>query len=652
MAEDDIEARAINVIRGFAMDAPRAANNGHSGTAMALAPLAHVLFTRIMQHDPAHADWPDRDRFVLSCGHASILLYSQLFLCGYGLELADLEAFRQWGSLTPGHPEVGHTRGVEVTTGPLGQGIADAVGLAMAERILRHRFGTGLQDHHTYVVAGDGDLQEGISHEAASLAGHLGLGRLVVIYDDNHITIDGSTALSSSDDAGARFAAYGWDVQHLGEMANDVEGLERAVRAAIEIDDKPSLLILRSHIGYPSPALTDTASAHGNPFPPDEIAKVKALLDLPADRSFYAPDDVVEWYRTAAASRAAARAGWLERFAALAPVDRAEWDAAWGSGHTAGWSEALPHVEVGGKPVATRVFIQTVINATATSVPGLVSGAADLTGNTGTVLQGAEVQSAASPGGRQVHYGIREHAMGAAMVGMALHGGVLPVGGTFFVFSDYMKPAVRLAALSGAKVVFVFTHDSVGIGADGPTHQPIEHLAALRAVPGLQLIRPADANETAAAWKAAVEHDGPTALVLSRQDLPVVTDGSAVDPGAGIVSDDDDPDVVLVATGSEVWVCLDAAAVLRAEGLAVRVVSLPSWDRFERQSAATQAAVLPPDVPTVSVEAASTFGWRRFAQANVGIDRFGASAPGDVVLRELGINPANVAAHARALLGR
>jgi transketolase len=644
-----LDAQVADLVRAWAMDAPRAANSGHSGTAMALAPLAAVLYGRVMEHDPADPQWPDRDRFVLSAGHASILQYSYLHLSGYDLGMDDLQAFRQWGSRTPGHPEVRHTHGVEVTTGPLGQGFANAVGMALAERFLRAQFGEDLVDHHTYVIVSDGDLQEGLSHEAASLAGHLGLGRLVVVYDDNRITIDGSTDLSSSDNPALRFAAYGWDVQELGEAANDLDALEAALRRAKADEHRPSLLVLRSHIGYPAPTWTDSHKAHGEPFPPEEIAAAKERLGLPTDQAFYSPAEVVEPWRAAVRERGArARADWQARLDAFTG-NRAAWDAAWAGTGLPGWDASLPTWAPGEK-VATRQAVNTAIVATQPLLPGLVAGSADLTGNTGVKLAEVDVQSREHPGGRQVHYGIREHAMGAMANGMALHGGVLPVVATFFVFSDYLRPTLRLAAIARAKSIFVFTHDSVGVGEDGPTHQPVEHLAALRAIPGLQVIRPADANETAQAWRAAVQHDGPTALVLSRQAIPVVTDGSAVDPGAGVVRDTAQPAVVLVGTGSEVAVCVEAADRLAADGVAARVVSMPSWDRFAARATAEQAAVLPPGVPVVSVEAAVTFGWSRWASASVGIDRFGSSAPGNVVLHELGIEPANVAATAADLL--
>ena len=614
---------------------------------MALAPVAHVLYSRIMRHDPADPAWPDRDRFVLSNGHASILQYTMLFLSGYGLELSDLREFRQWGSATPGHPEAGHTAGVEVTTGPLGQGFANSVGMAIAERNLRERFGESAQQHHTFVIAGDGCMMEGISHEAASLAGHLGVGKLVCIFDDNRITIDGPTDLATNDDVGERFRAYGWDVVELGEIADDLDALEAAIRAAMDTD-RPSFLMLRTHVGHPSPDFTDDHAAHGNPFKAADVTRTKEVMGIP-DEPFWAPAELVAAARANAADRgSAARADWLQRAADVTGTP--EWEAAWAGTGLDGWDKDLAHYALG-ESLATRKAIQKALDLTFDNLPGLISGSADLSGSNGTVLDRTTSLSAADPAGRYIHYGVREHAMGAAMVGMAKHGGVLPVGGTFFVFSDYMKPSIRLAALSRAKVCFVFTHDSVGVGEDGPTHQPIEHLAALRAIPGLHVLRPADGNETLEAWADAVRHDGPSALILSRQNIEVTTDGSAVERGAGVVVDADTPRIVLLATGSEVAVCVDAADQLAANGVPTRVVSMPSWDRFEAQSAEVRAAVLPAGVPVLSVEAASTFGWARWADDSIGIDRFGASAPGELVLEALGINVGNVVERATKLIG-
>ncbi|NCZ69743.1 MAG: transketolase [Actinobacteria bacterium] len=629
------------------MDAPLAVKSGHQGTAMSLAPLAHVLYSRVMKHDPADPQWADRDRFVLSAGHASILQYSMLFLQGYGLEMNDLRAFRQWGSATPGHPEAGHTAGVEVTTGPLGQGIANAVGLAMAERHLRARFGADVCDHHTWVIAGDGCLMEGVSHEAASFAGHQKLSRLIVVFDDNGITIDGGTGLACSDDVARRFESYGWSVASLGEIGEDLDALESALVAARDsADDRPKLLILRTKVGVPSPDWTGKHEAHGNPFTAEHVSRTKEVMGIP-DEPFWAPDDIVRSVRSAAASRCRAQHdAWSARVAT-----NTEWQTM-RSGSRPGWADALPSFAVG-ESIATRVAVQKAFDAALPGLPGLISGSADLTGNTGTKLTGQTAASNTVPDGRQVYYGIREHAMGSIMVGMALHGSVLPVGGTFFVFFDYMKPPVRLAALSRAKCIFVFSHDSVGVGEDGPTHQPIEHLAALRAIPDLQVIRPCDANETARALKVAVEHDGPTALVLSRQNLPVVCDGSAVDAGAGVLRAGDD--VVIVATGSEVSVALDAAERLASESISARVVSMPSWDRFEKFRATNSAAadaILPRSLPTLSVEAGATMGWHKYADECIGIDRFGASAPGATALVNLGIEAGNVVSAVRRLLGR
>ncbi len=653
-----LEQRGVDVIRGLAMDAPRAARSGHPGTAMALAPLAHVLFTRILRHDPSDPHWADRDRFVLSNGHASILLYSMLHLTGYGLTLDDLRDFRTWGSATPGHPELHHTAGVEVTTGPLGQGFANGVGMGIAERWLRDRFSPEVCDHHTYVVAGDGCLEEGISHEAASLAGHLRLGRLVYVYDDNHITIDGPTELSLNDNAAERFAAYGWAVDDIGDVANDLDALESALLRARADEDRPSLIILRSHIGYPAPSLTDSSKAHGDPFNDEETRRTKEILGLPVDEPFWVPEDVLAMYRSTIPRGQAMRAEWESRLDSWGG-DRARFDAALSGRGMPGWEATLPTFSPADGPMATRKAIKVCLDATQDQLPGLMPGSADLTGNTGMALAGATAQSVEEPGGSLIHYGIREHAMGAVMTGMATHGGTIPVGGTFFVFSDYMRGAVRVAALSRAHVIYSWTHDSVGLGQDGPTHQPIEQLAAIRAMPGLRVIRPADANETAQAWRVAVDGDGPTALILTRQDLPVLEATAELAPegvarGAYVLADPGDgpAQIVLLGTGSEVSLCLDAARLLTEAGTRVRVVSLPSWELFAEQGAAYRDVVLPPGIPVLSVEAATTFGWERYADDSLGIDHFGASAPGEVVMREFGFDPVNVAARATALLGR
>jgi transketolase len=646
----DLDARAVSVIRGIAMDAPHAARSGHQGTAMALAPLAHVLFTRVMSYDAERPDWPDRDRFVLSAGHASILQYTILHLAGFGVELDDLRNFRQWGSNTPGHPEVGHTPGVEVTTGPLGQGVGNAVGMAVAEAQLRSRYGAELFDHHVFGICGDGDLSEGVSHEAASLAGHLGLGRIVLCYDDNHITIDGETEIALSDDAAARFRSYGWHVEELGDVGEDLDALEAGVRRAMAVTDQPSLVVVRTHIATPAPDSVDTSAAHGYALFDEEIAATKELMGLPRDETFHVPDDVLDMYRTAGVRGRPARDAWDLRVAAFTG-DRTELEAQLTGTGVPGWEDALPAWEPGEK-VATRKASNAVIQALVGVVPGLTGGGADLTGNTGTVIKDEGVFSAANPGGRQIYFGVREHAMGAIANGMALHGGTIPVVGTFLVFADYMRGAVRLAALSQARSVFVWSHDSVGVGEDGPTHQPVEQLASLRAIPDLRVIRPADANETGAAWRVALQSGGPTALILTRQDVPVLTGTSAAGVAAGAYTlvEHDDAALTLVATGSEVAVCLEAAADLAAGGIVARIVSFPSWELFEDRSDAEQAAVLRPDLPSLAVEAGSSMGWHRWVDDVVGIDRFGASAPGGTVLSELGINPSNVATRARALL--
>ena len=652
----------INVIRGLAMDAPEQADSGHSGTAMALAPLAHVLWTRIMNYDPRDPDWPDRDRFVLSNGHACILQYSMLHLTGYDLSLEDLRQFREWGSRTPGHPEAGHTAGIDVTTGPLGQGVGDAVGMAIAERWLRTTFGREVCDHRTYVIAGDGCFMEGVSHEAASLAGHLGLGRLLAFYDDNHITIDGPTELAYNDDPVERFEAYGWRVRNLGEMANDVDALEAAIREALEEpadgpDAKPTLLVLRSHIGWPSPKLTDTAAAHGSPFGDrgdqgDQGAprpsRGSDLLGPRRGARVLQPAD-----RRGAPSR---HAEWTERFAAW-KGDRAAWDAAQAGHGLPGWADDLPAFEAGTE-LATRHAINQCIDATAAKLPGLLAGSADLTGNNGVKVKGAERQSRETPGGIQVHFGIREHGMGSSMNGMAQHGGVLPVGGTFFCFSDYMRPSVRLAALTGTHVIYSWTHDSIGLGQDGPTHQPVEHLASLRAMPGPQH-RPSGRRQRDGAGLAPRRRGG-------RAGRPGPDPPERPGPGRGgraggrracragayvLVDSDGPPQIVLVGTGSEVQLCVAAATTLAGSGVRAQVVSFPSWDHFEQQPEDYRATVFPPGVPVLSVEAGTTFGWERYADDAIGIDRFGASAPGEVCMEKFGFTADHVVERARALVG-
>ena len=686
------EQLAIATVRGLAMDAPHAARSGHQGTAMALAPLAHVLWQRIMTYDPADPDWPDRDRFILSAGHASILLYSMLHLTGYAVSLDDIRNFRQWGSATPGHPEAGHLPGVEVTTGPLGQGFANGVGMGIAERWLRHRFGSDLCDHHTFVICSDGDLAEGVSHEAASLAGHLGLGRLVYIYDDNRVSIDGTTDEWLSDDPVKRFSSYGWHTQQLGEAGEDLDALETALREAMSAEDAPSLLVLRSHIAHPSPELIDHPSTHGYALFDEEIASTKAAIGIPVDETFRVPPEAHEAYKPAAERGREARLGWEKRLAVSDSKTRSEYEAAL-EGRVRGLtskkeSEARENgltseagVSVGtaktsqadsaldwppsfqqGEQIATRVASNQCLKALAALNPHIVAGGADLTGNTGTKLADAKLISRDCADGQQIYFGVREHAMAATMVGMARHGGIIPVGGTFLVFSDYMRPSVRLAAMCGAKAVFAWSHDSVAVGEDGPTHQPIEHLASLRAVPRLSVIRPADATETVGAWQAAAARNGPTALILTRQGVPVLeqTKAESVAKGAYVLetsalpadapSPSNAPDITLIGTGSEVSICLEAAKRLADDGIGAHVVSMPSWDLFAAQPESYQASVLPKGVPTLSVEAGSTHGWHRWADDAVGIDDFGASAPGDEVMRNLGMTASAVRSRALALL--
>jgi transketolase len=646
----DTERLAIDTVRTLAMDAVQKANSGHPGMPMAMAPLAYLLYREIMDHDPKDPAWPDRDRFVLSAGHGSMWLYAALHLSGYDLPLDELKRFRQWGSLTPGHPEldrVHQTPGVEVTTGPLGQGFANGVGLTMAERFLRERYGAEVQDHRTYGIVSDGDLMEGIASEAASLAGQLGLGRLTYLYDDNSISLDGPTSLSfDREDVTGRFEAYGWHVQQVDD-ANDLDGLRTAIRAAQDEEERPSLIRVRSIIGWPAPNKMGTSKAHGAALGEDEVRAAKEALGWDPDAHFLVPDGVYEAF-SAVEKGAAAHAAWTERFETWRAEDAdraAEWDAAWSGRPLPGLADALPKSWDKDK-LATRSAGQQVMAAFASSVPTMVGGAADLSESTKTEFPGEQAFTR-DHSGRNVYFGVREHGMGGTVNGLAAHGGIVrPYGSTFLQFADYMRGSVRLSALTGLPVAWVWTHDSVALGEDGPTHQPVEHLAALRAIPGLVVLRPADAAETAEAWRVILEDlEGPAALILSRQDLPVLDRevlGSAADVarGAYVLEEDDDPEVVLVATGSEVWVALEAKKLL---DVPARVVSMPSWELFEQQDEGYQDDVLPEDLPTVSVEAAVSMGWERWADEHVSIERFGASAPGAEVLERLGFTPENVA---------
>jgi transketolase len=658
-----LDELCINTIRTLAMDAVQKANSGHPGTPMALAPLAYTLYTRVMRHNPANAAWPNRDRFVLSCGHASMLLYSVLYLCGYGLELEDLENFRQLGSPCAGHPEYGHAPGIEATTGPLGQGISNCVGLALAERMLAARFnrdGHEIIDHHTFTIASDGDMEEGISSEASSLAGHFGLGRLIAFYDDNHISIEGDTALAFSEDVGARYEAYGWHVQRLGEDLA-VERLEQAARAAMAVTDRPSLIICRTHIAFGSPNKQDTAGAHGSPLGEEEVRLTKEAYGWPTEPAFYVPAEALERYRATIPRGEEAERAWNERLAAYRaehPALAEELEAIFERRPPALPAGPLKRFEPGTK-IATRKASQEVLQVAAALVPSMIGGAADLAPSTLTLLDGGGAVERGAFEGRNLHFGIREHAMGAIVNGLALSG-LRPYGATFLIFSDYMKGAIRLAALMELPSIFCFTHDSIGVGEDGPTHQPIEQLAALRATPNINVVRPADAHETALAWSFALRaSETPTVLALSRQALvvldPELIPDDAIERGAYILRDTDgDPSLVLIGTGSEVGLCLAAADALAADDIAARVVSMPCMDRFERQPASERERVLgAPGTPRIAVEAASPFGWDRWTGergAVIGMRTFGASAPEAAVYAHFGITTAAIVEQAHALL--
>jgi transketolase len=662
----DIERLAIDTIRCLAMDAVQKADSGHPGTPMALAPIAHLLWTRHLRYDPADPTWPGRDRFILSAGHASMLLYSMLYLTGHGLELEDLKQFRQWESRTPGHPEYGMTPGVETTTGPLGQGFGNGVGMAIAERWLAAHFnrpGHEMVDHHVYAIVSDGDLMEGVSHETASLAGHLGLGKLIYLYDDNRITIDGTTDLSFSEDVAARFAAYGWHVQRVAD-GNDLERLEVALRSARRETNRPSLIVVRTHIAYGSPNKQDTPDAHGAPLGDAEIRLTKQAYGFPATEPFHVPAEVLDFYRTAAGRGGSLRADWQKRFQAYAaehPDLAREWQRLMAGELAAGWDSDLP--ELNGD-MATRDASGKIMQALGKVVPELIGGSADLAASCKTYIKDGGDFQAASPAGRNFHFGIREHGMGSVLNGMALHGGVRPYGSTFLIFSDYMRPPIRLAALMEQPVIFVFTHDSVGLGEDGPTHQPIEQIPALRAIPGLVDLRPADAAETVAAWRVALEHrHGPVFMALTRQKVPAIDRArhgaaSGLARGAYILADAEggEPEVILIASGSEVQLILGAHETLAAEGIRARAVSMPSWALFREQPREYRDEVLPPAVTArVAVEAAGTLGWHEWVGAAgtvIGLLRFGASAPATRVFQELGFTADNVAAAARRLLGR
>jgi transketolase len=663
LANSEIEQLSIDTIRTLSMDAVQQANAGHPGTAMALAPVAYLLYTEVMRHNPAHPHWADRDRFILSAGHACILQYSTLHLAGYNLSLEELKRFRQWQSATPGHPEYRHTEGVEVTTGPLGQGFANGVGMALAERFLAATFNRPhheIVDHRIYAICSDGDLMEGVSYEAASLAGTNALGKLVYFYDDNHITIDGTTAISFTEDRAKRFEALGWHVQSVAD-ANDLDGLREAIANAQAVTGKPSMIIVRSHIAFGAPHAVDTAKAHGSPLGAEEVAATKRALGWDPDRHFFVPPEVAAHMNRVDRGNEL-ETEWQTRFSAWSaafPEARERWDAAW-DGRIGRWE--LPEWDAG-EELATRDAGKAVMQAFKHAVPTMIGGAADLVESTKTEFVGGGLFSD-SWAGRNIAFGIREHAMGSIVNGIGVHGGcVKPYGSTFLIFSDYMRPAVRLSALMGLPVVWAWTHDSVGLGEDGPTHQPVETYAALRAIPNLWFVRPADANETAWAWKAALERqDGPVALSLSRQKVPTL-DRSDLAPASGLEhgaytlwDSSSSPDLILIASGPEVGLSLEAGRKLAADGTAVRVVSMPCWELFEQQPAAYRDEVLPPEVRArLSVEPGVALGWSRWVGdhgGSVSIEHFGASAPGTTVLEQFGFNVENIVVQASALLER
>ncbi len=668
MSTPDLDLLCINTIRTLSMDAVQAADSGHPGTPMALAPLGYKLFTEYLNHDPADPSWPNRDRFVLSCGHASMLLYSCLYLTGYDLSLDDLKQFRQWGSKTPGHPEHGHTPGVETTTGPLGQGLANAVGMALAESHLAARFnkpGHDIVDHHTYFICSDGDLMEGISHEAASFAGHFRLGKLIGFYDDNHITIDGATELTFTDDTARRFEAYGWQVLRIGDV-NHLSQIDAAIDQARAETERPTLVITRTHIGFGSPNRQDTSKAHGEALGVEEVKLTKQNLGWLSLEPFFVPQPALECCRQARPRGAALHAEWNARFAAYAkafPDEAKELQRRLAGQLPAGWETRLPAFTKENGTVATRQASQAVLNALAPVIPELFGGSADLTPSNGTAIKTEHNYTWENPAGRYLHSGIREHAMAAIMNGMALHRGLIPFGATFLIFSDYMRPAVRLAALMKQPVVFIYTHDSIGLGEDGPTHQPIEQLSSLRAIPQLTLLRPADAGETVEAWRVALTHrDGPVALVLTRQKLPFIerppsAPASNVARGGYVLADPakGKPQVVLMSAGSEVQLVLAAQTTLAGQGIAARVVSMPSHELFAGQDQPYRDQVLPPGVPRVAIEAAQPMSWYRWLAGApgtaIGLDHFGASAPYEKLYSAFGITADAVVRAAKSLLG-
>jgi transketolase len=660
----ELDQLSINALRFLAVDAVEKANSGHPGAPLGLSPLAYLLFHKYMHHNPKHSKWTNRDRFVLSNGHSSALLYGVLHLTGYNVSMDDLKQFRQWGSNTPGHPEYGDTDGVEVTTGPLGQGFGMSVGLAIAEKHLSavyNRPGYDIVDHFTYVMCGDGDLMEGISHEAASLAGTLALGKLIVFYDDNLVSLDGPTELSFTEDRLKRFEAYHWHVQRV-EDGNDLDAIAKAIEAAKAVKDKPSFIAVRTIIGYGSPK-AGTNKAHGEALGEEAVKATKRNLGWPEDKTFYVPDDAAKNWLQAVDKGAKEESDWNALFARYKkefPDLAAEFERVQEGRLKDGWQQTLPTYPADAKPMATRSAGNAVMNAFAKAVPELLGGAADLSTSTKTVIKDSK-NFHIDPVGENLYYGVREFGMCAMVNGMAAHGGVIPYGSTFFVFTDYAKPALRMSAIMNVHSIFVFTHDSIGLGEDGPTHQPVEHLTMLRAVPRLTDFRPADANETSAVWGLALERKGPSFMALSRQDLPILDPVKhrvfeGVRRGAYIVEQGGDaPDVLIVGTGAELWPAINAAAELKKEGINARVVSMPSTHIFEEQPDSYKASIFPDNVPKLAIEAGATLGWWKYVGRDgdvIGIDRFGASAPGKIVLEKLGFGVANVVARAKALVAR
>ncbi|MFC1857001.1 transketolase [Thermodesulfobacteriota bacterium] len=661
--QGSVDELCVNTIRTLSMDAVQKANSGHPGAPMGLAPAAFVLWTRILKHNPKNPDWPDRDRFVLSGGHASMLIYSLLYLTGYDISLDDIKNFRQWGSKTPGHPELGITPGVETTTGPLGQGLANAVGMAMAERHLAacfNRPGHDIVDHYTYVICGDGDMMEGVASEAASLAGHLGLNKLICIYDDNKISIEGSTAIAFTEDVALRFQAYGWHVQQVTD-GNDLETIQSAIEAARKETARPSLILVRTHIAYGSPNKQDTADAHGAPLGQEEICLTKKNLGWPEDLDFFVPDQCLDFCRQNIEKGQAAQSLWQKRFDNYSqkyPESAQLWTETVNGILPKEWDTDLSDFPL--EPIATRAASGKVLNAIAEKIPTLIGGSADLAPSNKTLIASAKEYQKDSYDGRNIRFGVREHAMGAIVSGMALHKGVRPYAGTFLVFADYMRPSIRLAGLMKLPVIYVFTHDSIAVGEDGPTHQPIDQLVSLRAIPHLTVIRPADATETAAAWRRAIlTTAGPVAMILSRQKLPVFDSDTTnaeegISKGAYILAESNGkPDVILIATGSEVHITLQAREILSRKGISARVVSMPSWELFEMTPQEYKDQVLPPDIHArISIEAGSSLGWERYVGQNgiiIGIDGFGASAPGGVLMEKFGFTPEKIVQAAEAL---